>query len=1003
MHPRVVVLLLLIIASSVSARDFRRLEAASDATQFQPDRPETTDVAELQIISLNDGIRLFWEESPRHSNGSGPRFTGYQVLAGESPVDLQPCAFVTTPAYSFPRETSFRFFSIKAIYAGTDSRLRKPGRLDRDASTLLDFEADEYDLQSYSQQQDAQFNRWEVSDEEAYPPSNRSLKLYGNTWKRLAFERTEVEDSTVWTIAVMSSGGNTVAELQAFGVGDGAEELIYTFAGKETVWEHSWNISNQDIRTRGRWQVWRLAIGYDWNIRYGYYPSIDELIFINDNDTTNPAAVVYFDELIDITGDIPPQPKPKARWSVDLTSDGSGTGVRFLATVNNREPNDVALRWDFGDGFSGSGYNPLHFYRQDGVYRVGLEARAAEGSVGRTNLVVEVGSVRTQKSVICAFVGDVMLARRYEDVGGLIREEGPEAVFERIRDRTRTADIFQANLECPLTDEGTQHPTKEFAFRGRPENVAGLVSAGADVVSLANNHSGDYSRRGLEETGQVLDAAGILRHGAGLNEYEALQPVFKTVNGIRIGFLGYCNRTGRDYNARPFLDAGFDREGYAYFSADNIIRSVPEAAAQCDLLAVIVHGGQEYELAPLAIPQNSAYPPWSEEVITYSARLDSATRELEHMAIDLGAGIVIGHHPHILQGYEVYNGVVIAHSLGNFAFDQNFWETWPSVIVWAEINQDGVQRVELEPIFVDRYQPTPAIGNLGSRILDRLAGYSTPLNATVVPNYEQMRATVAINPETVNREYVDHEVTLATRYIPSLDVWRTEPFEFAGEGFPTAITGLEPNGFDSDWEVRLGRDILLVGNMESEGASVWNYNSGYEGRDSTDVYGGRYSSFLRRNAGMGDAVTDMIQRIPIIRNEELTLVGHLRITNGRNARIAVRWYRYRYDNLPENILGDSTGGASLTGDLDWQKVWGEVKAPDGADFGNVRWQLYAPQNGSGTLWADDVKLVRWDGWNDFEASLPVDSPSDLCYLQIQTRRPLEQITVRYRTVILTAP
>lgn len=980
-------------------RSIRRLDGAIEAAQFVPELPETTAVAGLKIHLQPDGTRLDWEPSPRYPGRVGPSLTEYLILAGSSPDHLNPVRSVAAPGCLIPSNSPASFFAVRAIYAGACGDHRRPRYAGRDENILLDFEEGDFTLDSYSDQEDIEPEAWEISDDEAYPPSNHSLKLFGNTWKRMLFNRRDLTEASVWTVAVMPVDGDTSAQIQAFGVGDGARELIYTFAGRRTVWAEGWNIANQEARTRGRWQLWRLAIGYDWKVRYGYLPSIDELIFINDNDENDPAALLYIDEIADVTGDLLPEPQPKARWRVDPTADGPGTAVRFFATVDNRGEEELALRWDFGDGFYGSGFSPLHFYGRDGAYRVGLEARDDAGLVGRTSLVVEAGAIRTPNAISLAFGGDVMLARRYEADGGLIRMRGPEAVFERIQDRTASADIFHVNLECPLTDEGVRHPTKDIYFRGRPENVAGLVYAGVDVVSLANNHVGDYQRRGMEETAEVLDAAGILRHGAGMTEYEALQPVLKTVRGLRVGYLGYCNRTGRDYNSRPYLDAGYDREGYAYFSGDNLVRSVPDAAALCDLLVVVVHGGTEYDVVPQAAP--GGFPAWSEEVLKFDAHVDSATRELEHLAIDLGAGLVIGHHPHVQQGYEIYRGVVIAHSLGNFAFDQNFWETWPSVIVRAELTHEGITSVEIEPIFVDSYQPTPATGFLGARILDRLAGYSTPLNATVIPDYARMRAAIALEPDEVVRSYSSREASLTMRYIEADDVWRSEPLGFAGAGFPVEVSSVSPAGLNSEWKVRLGRDILLVGNMEREGAAVWNYNSIFEGRDSNTVFRGSYSSLLRRNAGQGDAVTDLIQRIPVSVNDRLTLDGRLRITNGRNAGLAARWYLYRYDNQPENIRGDSTAGSRISGDSDWERIWGELTVPEGVYFANIRWQLYAPQNGTGTLWTDDVALIRWDEWNRFDEPVPVDYPSDLCYLQLECRRPVESVTVRFRTVTLS--
>lgn len=815
----------------------------------------------------------------------------------------------------------------------------------------------------------------------------------------MPFDRQIVTDTTIWQISILSVDGDTSGELQAFGIGDGSEKLIYSFFGRETVWEESWMIANQEAREREEWQTFRLRIGYDWKIRYGYLPSIDELYFINDNDTTNPAATVYFDEIRDITADIPPEPRPKVRWIVDPTVETPGTAIRFHSSIENRDPADIFVRWDFGDGFTGSGWDPIHVFREEGRYRVGLEAVGNEGLIGRTSLLVESGNVRLARSVDLAFCGDIMLARRYEENGGIIQRLGPEAVFSRIRQRTTEADIFVVNLECPLTDEGTPHPTKDIYFRGRPANVAGLTYAGVDVASLANNHMSDYGSRGLEESIDVLDAAGILYNGAGLTEYEAMQPAFKTINGMRFGFLGYCNRTGRDYNARPYLDAGFDKDGYLWLTADNIMQTVPEAEALCDYLIVSIHGGTEYDLAPMAM--GSRDPDWSSDWPIYPpAEIDSATRELSHMAIDLGADLIIQHHPHVLQGFEIYNGVPIASSLGNFAFDQNFFETWPSALIWANFTDDGLESVEIEPVFVDNYYPTPAVGAIGAAILDRLSGYSTPLNATVYADYGRMRGVISLQPENLSQFMAVCTTAVQFRDFGQGDYYRSAPVRIEQGGYIEEVTGLLPNALDENVQVRLGREILLVGNMELEGATIWNYNSNYEARDSQFVTGGRYSSKLWRNQGQQDGVTDLIQRIPTHGGGDLlTVTGWVRLNNGRDAGLGVRYYRYRYDNNQVNIFGDEYVEGRQQGTFDWKYLWGELTVPDGCDFINVRWQLYGPlQGGSNQMWVDDVKVIRWDDWQSLSDPVPVDYPNDYYYLQVQTTRPVEEGAVRYRTV-----
>ncbi|MFN3821372.1 MAG: CapA family protein, partial [bacterium] len=918
---------------------------------------------------------------------------------------LSPYLWVTEPEWVLSRmDEGKAFFKVWAIYQSANPHLRRSRDVRRDGTPILTFEEENnFNLISYSPAEDRHPDRWEITDREAFGGEGHSLRLYGNTWKRLLVPRLVLTDSTVWQIAILSVDGDTSAEIQGFGVSDGVRELIYTFYGRETNWDHSWMIANQEARPRGRWQLFRLSVGYDWTIRYGTRPSITQFLFINDNDTTNPPAQIYYDEITDITSDLPIQPRVRFRWWREGINEVQGEIIGFQALAEPWEWDGYRFLWDFGDGFQGEGNPMRHIYSMPGEYSVGLKVLGPANRLAYALSRVTIGAIVPLQRARIAFVGDVMLARRYEEPGGIINRNGPEAVFARIRDKTLSADIFVINLESPLTDEGTPHPTKDIVFRGRPDNVAGLAFAGVDVATLANNHILDFGERGLEETMEVLESANIRFTGAGRDEYEALQPAFITVNGIRIGFLAFSNRTGRDYNARPYLDAGFDKAGYAYFSADNLIRSVPPTKAVSDFLVVAVHGGWEYADHPSSMLPESEYPPWSEERVVYSPSVDSATQALEHLAIDLGADLIVAHHPHVLQGWESYRGALIAHSLGNFAFDQNFWETWPSAIWWVTVGRDGILYSEIEPIFIDNYLPTPTQGELREKILRRIADYSLPMNVVVVPSPEERSGIIVDDLSQIRLLRQDHRIATNLRYIPPDEVYRSPPVRVEGEGFLSHILRISPEAQEPRWRVRWGREMLLVGNFEREGAELWNWNSAYEGRDSGTVRSGRFSAFLRRNAGQQDVVTDLIQRIPINPQYDLiTFGGWVKSQNGRQSALAIRCYRFRYDSRPQNILGDLIVEGRWDGDRDWTYMWQDLVLPPQTYFINPRWQLYGPVNGIGWMWVDDLELIRWGEWIDLPLEgIAIDFPNDFYYIQIETSMPRHQAEINYQTCIFT--
>jgi len=1004
-----------------------------------PDSSATVD--SLQLILTDDGITLIWAPPTPDSAAAGllnvpfdsaakdSRWQ-YSIYFGAHPDNLTriattrspffhhrsagithlrtttpPHYSTTAPPVSQPTDSTSGFYRVTATRSRALRRTNPgPGR---DDFILLDFDEGDLELESFNEAEDIDADAWEVTDQEAFPDSGRSLRLYGNTWKRLSVDPVALTDSTIWQLAILSLDGDTLGDLQAFGLGDGEEQLFYAFHGRRVVWEHPWNIANQDVNPRGDWELFQLAVGYDWNIRYEYLPEITEFYFINDNDNDDPPSEIYFDALIDITESTPRPPTVRLTWRVyndglQPQVIGMGAAVLFRALVTGREPDELDYYWDFGDGAFSRLTTPTHYYIGDGSYSVALTLSTPEGGAGYARSFLEIGEYRGERALSACFTGDVMLARRYIQPGGIITERGPSAVFERVSGRLNEADITFINLECPLTDEGTPHPTKSIIFRSQPENVAGLTSAGVDVACLANNHVHDYGRRGLEETLEVLDNAGIAHSGAGLNEYQALQPTFRTVRGVRIGMLAYCNRTGRDYSERPFGDATFNKFGFAYFSADNILRSVPDAADLCDLLVIYVHGGWEYAQIPSRRDEVENMPANPEEWPVVSVERDSATRELEHLAIDLGADLVIGTHPHVLQGFEIYNSVVIAHSLGNFAFDQDFFETWPSATVWADIADGRIEEVWIEPIFIDTYLPTPASGDLGRKILDRLAGYSTPLGTSLILDNEQMLAHVALDPDRINREEQEFTVTGGLRYIESEQLYRSEPLRLDGGGYPANIISVTADGEDLQCSVSLGHEILLVGNMEDEGAQIWKYKSNWERADDQVAHSGERSSYVECEQRWADSVfTDLTQRIPVdYLNDRLTLSGWLRTENALDAGLVARYYRFRYSNLMINIFDDQVVERHLQGDNDWTYLWDELDVHDTTGFVNVRWQLFGPEEGTGRLWADDVELVRWEQFAPYEGEREIPYPSDQFYLQVETLTETDEVTVTYRTVTL---
>jgi len=297
-------------------------------------------------------------------------------------------------------------------------------------------------------------------------------------------------------------------------------------------------------------------------------------------------------------------------------------------------------------------------------------------------------------------VGDVMLAGR---LAGVIERYGADYPFAATSSLLKSVDLALANLEAPFTDLGSRFAGKQFTFRVSPAWGKALAGAGIDVVTLANNHILDYGCDGLAQTEQVLRDLDIAFCGAGSNRERACSATVVSRFGVRTAFLGYSMTYPEDFWAGPescgtcFPTPGLMREGIA------------QARESADLVVVSFH--------------------WSAEKRT---RPKPYQIEYAHRAIDLGADLVIGHHPHVLQGFELYKGRLIAYSLGNYVFGSLSRTARTSVILQVMLSPAGLQIARLVPICVDNYrvhfQPAEVTGEEGRALLAELDALSLDLN-----------------------------------------------------------------------------------------------------------------------------------------------------------------------------------------------------------------------------------------------------------------------------------
>ncbi len=275
--------------------------------------------------------------------------------------------------------------------------------------------------------------------------------------------------------------------------------------------------------------------------------------------------------------------------------------------------------------------------------------------------------------VTISFVGDILL----DSAPGRAIARGQDP-FAHVQPLLKAADFSIGNLECPVANGGAA-VDKVFTFRASPSTLP-LLHRHFDAVSVANNHSGDYGPTAFTETLQQLKLANIPYFGGGNDLAQAHAPLLLERRGLKIALLGYD-----DFHPRAF-EASVNGPGVAWAEDEQIVLDIARArAAGANVVLPFLHWGWENESTPCA-----------------------HQRALAHALIDAGADAVIGSHPHVTQGAEMYRGKPIIYSLGNFVFD--LLDQPKNATGWMlklAVDHAGVVRFSTAAVHIDE-QGTPA-------------------------------------------------------------------------------------------------------------------------------------------------------------------------------------------------------------------------------------------------------------------------------------------------------
>ncbi len=863
---------------------------------------------------------------------------------------------------------------------------------------IEDFESGSCTLLSYPGE-DMEPDAWTL-DTNNTPNQNSdySLKIFGNSWKIEEIEPTMIDSNDVWQI---SEYIEDKGEIHGFGLSDGNNELLYSLDGEEELNIEEWVVAYQGAFPEGEWVNFQLPVADDWMARFDYLPTVTEIIFLNDNDASY--GVVYFDNVINITEDLPVAPIVNISYSIGRVQKNSkgerNVNVQFDCEITDPDSDQHTFNWNFGDGNSSNIQNPLHNFiiEDDHAYTVHLDVLDETELFGFASCQIEVDEGTSSFPLTINFVGDIMLGRHYEDPGGIIPVQGVETIFEpTLSILGEDADISVANLECPLTTHYVHHPTKTIYFKGDPDNAAGLSYAGIDLVCLANNHVIDYMLEGMQETKQTLDDYDILYSGAGANSYEAYQPLFYSKKGVSLSFLRSSDRTGQYNNYQPYLQAGYNKFGFAYMTPYYVREQIQEVKDVSDLVIVETHSGSEYSTAPGAnYDFADVFAGWDEKDFSqdedYTPRIDVPHMwdvEIRHFFIDSGADIVICHHPHVIQGVEMYNGKLIAHSLGNFIFDLSYFETFPTMTLKAKIDERGFYEYSIKPAFIDDYIPQIAEGELGNYILDYIAMKSKEMNTYLYVDRENVEAFVITDTLTMNTRTEHYERQLYFEQID--DHYVSQVIQLPKNGNISSIDHILPFG---NYEYRVGRELVWFGNYEDEGASMWNINSSNEWFDDNTFYEGERSLCIHQNDYNGyNIITNMENRMIKRSDGKYSVHGYIKTENAEDVTVQARFYQSRTSGY---MLGLDNLDL-INGDTDWHYYYRELDIPGNTNFIDVVANSECPNSGEGYAWFDNTGLIEWEAWEEINyASADVLNPNDYYYLQIRSEEPLERGSVEF--------
>ena len=649
------------------------------------------------------------------------------------------------------------------------------------------------------------------------------------------------------------------------------------------------------------------------------------------------------------------------------------------------------------------------------------------------------------KRFVMHSAGDVMFGRRYQDGSGPLipradAARGAGAVVDAVAPAFGLADLSTVNLETVVSaaPPAAAYPGKRFILESPPATTEGLRRLGVDVPVLANNHTRDFQDAGVADTTKALTAAGFPI--VGLANGEQPQTPYRTkVHGTDVAMLAYTSVDGTFVNDQYPRDgsdpsAHNDTEAWQYqtrhwhfgsrvrdaarnigdawhvFSDLETKLPAPEAAEMWKSITQVYPELQDW----VAGRGHAGAAPWNPrtspgEIAAAKAGLTivqlhsgfqfqnasaKSTRDMARAAIDAGADIVICHHPHVMQGFEWYKGHLIAYSMGNFVFDQDFLATFSSAFLRTVWEGDKLVDARLVPVEIDGYRPMVATGAAARRTLNGM--WANGLRDVQADRDDQghvWTSPMTRDPDSRPAQFrMEHGTA---RLTTDAAAERPVPVTIgAHSDAPIAFGGLIRPKPEGPQDLLVGRELFGWGHFDddtvdgvSSGATHWPRTAGA----MIGAGGPGAASYLMVSGKPAHPVA----RIPLPRHREETTNGapldpdpvytvraKVRTTLGTTPLLRVVSYHFDDSDPTEDpesrVVHTIDRTDSVPSDGQWHEISFDLTPADldqGTLTGNMVLLYAGPQEtASGhTLNVDDLEFVEWrpantvpDEWDSYD-------------------------------------